>query len=362
MKILITTPELSKLSGVSKYFSTMQNYSSDDIYFFIVGSRDHKEHWIKTVIRSVRDSIAFHYCLRKDDYNIVHLNPTFAWKSIPRDGFFLLIAKQAGTKTTVFFHGWDKNYERQLTGWKLRAFKHIYFKADAMIVLANEFKEKLRFWGYNGPIYTETTMIDDNQIKDLQTVKGSKNNSKNINLLFLARVEKAKGIYETIKAYCLLKNKYSDINLTVAGDGPELTAVQEYVNHSKLENVYFLGYVRGNNKTAAFQNADIYVLPTQTEGMPISVLEAMAFGLPVITRPVGGLKDFFENGKMGFITESNDPNIYRRLIEKLITDFRLREKIGKYNQEYAIKYFAASEVAHRLGNIYREVINSKSST
>lgn len=90
--------------------------------------------------------------------------------------------------------------------------------------------------------------------------------------------------------------------------------------------------------------------------MPSSVLEAMAFGLPVITRPVGGLKDFFEDGKMGFITESKAPEAFADLMEKLITDCDDRKKIARYNQRYAREHFMASKVAKRIENIYREIL------
>lgn len=71
-------------------------------------------------------------------------------------------------------------------------------------------------------------------------------------------------------------------------------------------------------KIETFISHDIYCFPTYGEGMPVSLLEAMAFGFPVVTRPVGGIKDFFENGKHGFLTNSKDPEIFAELIEKFL--------------------------------------------
>ncbi len=92
--------------------------------------------------------------------------------------------------------------------------------------------------------------------------------------------------------------------------------------------------------------------------MPTSVLEAMAFGLPVITRPVGGLKDFFINGEHGFMTESKDPEIIAGLIEKIIPDKGLWKRISINVHEYAKERFMASMVAKRLEDIYIATIKN----
>ena len=89
--------------------------------------------------------------------------------------------------------------------------------------------------------------------------------------------------------------------------------------------------------------------------MPTSVLEAMAYGLPVVTRPVGGLKDFFEDGKMGYITESLAPSVFAEAVEKLIREPETCRRMGRYNREFAHEHFAASRVAERIKRIYHEV-------
>lgn len=89
--------------------------------------------------------------------------------------------------------------------------------------------------------------------------------------------------------------------------------------------------------------------------MPNAVLEAMAFGLPVLTRPVGGLKDFFEDNRMGFITESKNPTIFAELLGRLVEDSGLRYAMGEYNRHYALERFSASNVAAKLVGIYEQV-------
>jgi glycosyltransferase involved in cell wall biosynthesis len=93
--------------------------------------------------------------------------------------------------------------------------------------------------------------------------------------------------------------------------------------------------------------------------MATSVLEAMSYGLPVITRPVGGIADFFQDGTMGFLTESCDPAVLAALTERLIVDPTLRLHIGAFNRRYAREHFAASVVAQRIQRIYLAVGGSR---
>ena len=118
----------------------------------------------------------------------------------------------------------------------------------------------------------------------------------------------------------------------------------------------FTGHLDEAARAAAYRRADIFLFPTCFgEGMPNAILEAMAFGLPVVTRAVGGIRDFFEDGRMGFVTESRSPAVIAGLIERLIADPALRESVGRYNREYAQRRFAASVVAARLLEIYGRV-------
>ena len=105
------------------------------------------------------------------------------------------------------------------------------------------------------------------------------------------------------------------------------------------------------NIVANKKEADLYLFPTfHAEGMPTSVLEAMAFGLPVITRPVGGLQDFFVDGKMGRLIDSLDPNDFASVIMDYIQSPIDVKRISLFNHEYALEHFMASIVAKKLEN------------
>jgi glycosyltransferase involved in cell wall biosynthesis len=91
--------------------------------------------------------------------------------------------------------------------------------------------------------------------------------------------------------------------------------------------------------------------------MPNVILEAMVAGLPVITTPVGGTKDFFEAGKMGFLVDGSSVGQITEALKKIFEDPSTAKQMGAYNAAYGRKRFCASEVTKRLLAVYGQVLN-----
>lgn len=358
MKVLINTPKLSRRGGVAAYYHTLRMHLPTDVEYFTIGPRKSDESGWDLLRRFLLDYYGFFKTLRRDKFDIVHLNPSLGSKALVRDGLFLLIAKWLRKKIIVFNHGWDLDYERILRRRWLWLYRRVFFRADSFIVLADEFREKLIEMGCRKPIYLETTTIDDAIFQALPLITAvRKKVADPFNILFLTRIERYKGIYEGLAAYQRLKERFPQVRLIVAGKGSELKGARNYVAEHDVKDVEFTGYLLGSAKQEVFLRSNCYLFPSYGEGMPTSVLEAMAYGLPVITRPVGGLKDFFEDRKMGFITVSLEPEVFAGAIEKMVKEPELCAKMGSYNREFSRERFAASRVAKRIQQIYRTASN-----
>jgi glycosyltransferase involved in cell wall biosynthesis len=197
--------------------------------------------------------------------------------------------------------------------------------------------------------------VVDEKLLEYKDMRGGEllGDSGAFKVLFLARLQKAKGIYELIEAVGLLKKKGYNIKLIIAGSGLEESAIRrEY----KYDWIKMIGYVEGKEKARAYQCADIYVLPSYTEGMPNSVLEAMAFGLPVVCSNVGSLPEIIVEGVNGSIIESIDSEAIATAIERLYMDQDLRKSITENNIKES-RRFCSSNVVKRLEVIYRKVIS-----
>ena len=354
--ILLTIPDLKAQGGVAAIYNATLPYLKDRVDTLEVGS-------IKGdggIFHSLNDQLRFQNNVKCLNSSLVHLNPSLNFQSFIRDGLFAWQASHNQIPFIVFWHGWDKEFAETVRKRLLFFFRTSFARADAHIVLASEFKMTLRRWGVKSPILLGTSTVDNRLIEkfNLQSKITSIKNESRIKILFLARLERAKGVFETVRALRLLIDNCISAQLTIAGDGNIRQELEAFTHSLQLtdQQVHFTGYIRGENKVKAFTEHHIYCLPSYGEGLPTSVLEAMAFGIPVLTRPVGGLADIFEDGKMGRLIQGKNPEEIAVALEQMINDRDKLAEISRYNAEYARKHFMASTVAKRLKKIYEEMV------
>jgi len=362
-KVLILVPANTGSGGIKTYFQLLHGHFTLSVEYLGRGSRNwpYRKNIFKEIIRFWRDIRYFKRRINTGNFDIVQTNTSLERYSLLRDGIYILIARNKGVKIIVFYHGWDLNVEKAIEKYYLFIFRALFLKANASIVLANQFKEKLVRWGYNNKIYIESTIVDENSFVGISEdyIIKKYNMLTRVNLLYLARVEVEKGIYETIEAFRDISADFPSAKLTIAGDGLELENVKKYVTLQKIKGIIFLGHISGDEKTKAFMGAHLYLLPSYTEGMPASIVEAMAFGLPIISRPVGGVCDLILNGQNGFLAESKSHLEIAGLIIKLLTDKDLMIKISINNHRIAKEKLTLSNSVKRLEKIYSEVLNLK---
>lgn len=351
MKILVTLKDIERrrrLGGIAHYYKALRPHLGANVSYFTIGKRENRRGVWDDLKRLGADYRRFWKLSAGAD--LINLNPSLGPSGLFRDGLFLVMAKLRRKKAVVFIRGWSETTAAAIDKRWARLFSLVFGRADGMIVLSGQFKEKLRDWGYRGPIWIETTTVGEKLLKYAAKEKIQRDPC---NLLFLARVERDKGVYTVLGAHELLRRRSVNVRLTIVGDGSERQALRRFAARRQIPEVRFLGYLDGKKKAAAFNDAGLYVFPSiHGEGMPNSVLEAMAFGLPVVTTPVGGLPEFFEDGKMGYWLEQTDAGHLATILEKLIEDRDLRAEMSRYNAGYARRHFAAGRVAQRLEGIW----------
>lgn len=355
MKALITHPDLNDPGGVAAYVAKLQDKFAIPMAHCIIGTRPGRaESRLGLPFRMAADYYRFVKLLGSREYEIVHVNPSLRPKSILRDGILVLLGKLHHKKIVVFFHGWDKSLEASIQRHGQWLFKLLYGRADSFIVLANDFKAALERWGIDRQIHCEVMTIGDELLEgfDIHGAITHRSAAEKWRILFLSRILREKGIYETVDAFEMLCKKYPMLELVVAGDGPELPRVRAYVEQRAIANVNFTGYVTGDHKLDLLKTCHALCFPSYSEGFPNTLVEAMAFGLPVVTRRVGGIGDFFINGEHGFATDSKSPEIIAGYLEQLYADRQLWRRIALANFQYAQTHFLASRTALRLEEIY----------
>lgn len=349
MKILINTPKLNKLGGVSNHYIGLKKYWKSNVVYNQTGGR----FYIPGFFLFPFDIIIFILKLLMFRPELVVLNPSLNQKAYFRDSVYLKVSKLLQFKVVVFFHGWDKQFEKKITK---KSFIKCYGASDSIIILAKEFKNKIRHWGYNNPLFLTTTKVDDKLLKGYTY---SPINDK-FKIVFFARITYNKGIYIAMDVFTEFQKAYPQAALDIIGDGPELKKAINYASNKKIKNIVFHGQINGENLRQILSQSNINLFPTNHgEGMPTTILESMAFGHVIITKAVGGIKDFFANNQMGWSINSNNKDLFLLRLRELAQNITLIGKIGELNYKYAKDNFYASKVASKLESIFEQISTNK---
>ena len=347
--VLIVIPPIHLLGGIANHYLGLKPYWTGKVYYYQAYKASRGNNKLIHLWQSALDLLRFSFFISINSPKIIVFNLSLK-KGFYSRYFYMKAAKVFRKKIVVFIHGWDEKSEYMLTKAKG---KWILRNSDGMIVLSQRFHDKLVRYGFTKNILLTTTKVDDSLVKDFEVMTDRNYGTKKI--LFLSRIERAKGVYEAVDAYAMLKPKYPDLTLTFVGDGTELQFLKQYVEAKGLLDVHFTGRLNGNELANEYKTANFFLFTSYGEGMPTVVLEAMAFGLPVFTRKVGGLVDFFKDGKMGYISESLNPKDFAEAIIPYLNDQELTMKVSLYNAKYAKEHFMASSVALQLENYFNTI-------
>lgn len=343
--ILICAPPPDKAGGVSNYYRMMRQLLAGKVDFFTVNRK------FRTGTKLLMNSIGLLQFIGKlihRKIGVVLVNPSLGPSAVLRDGIFILVANWiCRRRVVVFWRGWDIEFQRKLEKhccWFF-LFRKVYFSASRMLVLSSYIRETVKQWGFSGQVSLMTTMCPD----EIFEYPFHEERSGKFRFLFLARIEKAKGIYEAIDAFAVLCKKYpGQLTLTIAGSGREKEAAEKYVESIGCPDVEFPGYLRTQKKYECFDCSHCYLLPSYTEGMPGSLLESMAAGLPALVTPVGGVPDFFRDGEMGFLVQIRDTADLQEKMEYMYLHPEFCRKAGQGNRAFAAHTFKSSVVADIL--------------
>lgn len=307
MKKTIITRPFHKNGGVAEFVKNIAPSAEDSCMYFFRGKRKANSKW--NFALPILDIFRFIIFVSKTAANKIFVNSSLSLVGIIRDGFYVRFSKFLGKKTILFIHGFD---EKALK-YKL-LIKWGYFKADKIFVLSNDFNIHLKKLGFQGEIIESFNPISKDIF--LNAPKRDFSGDKPLKILMISRIEESKGIFIALEAIRNLPKHKTELH--IAGTGTMLNRAKTFRDDNNMKNVFFHGFVSGDEKIELLKSTDILLFPTyHNEGLPINILESLAMGLYVITRPVAGIKDLSKHYSMK-LTESLDPNEYQKIILQLL--------------------------------------------
>lgn len=341
---LIIVPNQDQLGGVYNFYKNLKPHLEVDFKYFYVGE---PIFFLKNkVLVFVIYLFNFIWEVFKQKPQKIILNTSLNINAVLRDSVYLFFAKLLRKEVIVFWRGWNFDNERYLK-FPYSIITCLLLKSDKSIVLSSKIEKSLIQLGYKKSVFRVTTMVGDLAYK----YHINPSYQEPFNLIFLSRVETYKGIYELLSAFVILKKKYSNLQLTIIGSGSQLNNIIKKNDELALKDVHFHGYVKGESKYELLIKGSLFIFPSYSEGMPNAVLEAMAIGFPIITTPVGGLRDFFVENKMGKFIKIKDVESIVNAVEDLYLDSNLRKLISSQNKDYALNNFRGEIVFDRLKSI-----------
>jgi len=183
-------------------------------------------------------------------------------------------------------------------------------------------------------------------------------------IFYIGNIGREKGIYDIMEAARRLKGKVSlPFQVILAGpfnDRQEEQRVRTMVASYQLDDtVAFLGTVYDGVKEAAFLQADIFILPSYSEGIPQSMLEAMAFGLPVVVSNVGGIPEVVRDGEEGLIVKPGDIDALCGALRQLIESVEYRRKMGAAARRRIAMHHTVEIYMRQLRDVYRPLLATR---
>jgi len=285
----------------------------------------------------------------KGNVGIVHIHVSSRASFWRKFGFFVF-ARIVGAKTIVHLHSGRFHifYEKECGVFAKRLIRYVFDKADRVIVLSHGWRSWLQSISANDSILAIYNPVA------VPSLDGFEKRDRN-NVLSLGRLGKAKGSYDLVDAVAGLIQDFPVLQVTLAGDG-DVTGI---LNHAQFRRVMghvcAPGWITGAAKESLLQAASIYCLPSYNEGLPMSVLEAMAYGIPVISTPVGGIPEAITDGIEGYLVAPGDRVALEAKLRLLLADHRIAQKLGADARVKVEKNFSVEAVLPKIESIYREL-------
>ena len=176
-------------------------------------------------------------------------------------------------------------------------------------------------------------------------------------ILFTGRLCMGKGILELLYIAQMLKRSHPNVTIYLVGDGPFKKYFYSHIKKRVLSNVKLIAHVSHFEIIDFYKRSRIYVLPTYYEGLPTTILEAMACKIPVVATNVSGIPEQIDDGTTGYMLPQGDVNgFYDRVVE-LLDDPAKQEKFGNMGRKKIIEKFTWTHITPGIIEIYKKCLS-----
>lgn len=289
----------------------------------------------KVSIKNLKNIIILYKLIKKINPEIVHTAAAEA------NFFGVIAAKLAGVKTIYAEEIGIPNHSKKAKF----IFKQVYKLANKIICVSNSVKVALV---NNKEIKPEKGIVVYNPVS-IPKQFPKKEKTGYFEMIYIGRLEKVKNVALLINA--LSKFKAQNIRLTVVGEGKEKNDLQTLANSLNITNIVFTGF--SSQPSQYLSNANLFVLPSFSEGFGIAAVEAMFLKIPVLCSEVGGIPEFISDGENGWLFNPNNQDKLEDKIKYILSlEASALKEIGEKGFLSVIDKFTIKNYINRIESIY----------
>lgn len=349
--IVVSTKAPGGIFSVVQMHEKHGVYDDFDALFFWSHDEGGALHRLIVYLRSV---LGVFCCLVTAKVSLVHVHVSMRG-SVIRKLSFIILAKLFGKPVLFHLHGSEFKIAYETSSSVYRFFVRLALKLSTVVFVLSE------SWATYIADLTKTRVV---VVPNFVTTNEAESSSAKVslssrqkNLLFLGYLGQRKGIYDLVWAVKKARDAGVPVKLKVGGNG-EVESVKALVSQLGLEHaVDVLGWINGEDRDQLLSEADIFLLPSYNEGLPMAILEAMSARVAVISTTVGGIPDLVTSGVNGLLVSPGDVDALSRAICDLCSNEDLMSSIADNGFDSYEKDYSPNVVPQRIREIFLAIAN-----
>lgn len=339
------------LEGMGGVRAVVQSYLDGGLFerFDCVYVASHRagSTWVK-IFTALKAWVRVAVLLRKLDAPLVHVQ-TASRGSFWRKWVVCVLARLAGRPYLIHLHGggFQRFYEDESGPLARRLIRGTLAHAALVIALSEQWRERLlRICpAANVEVLPNAVVLPEKPVsRDTR--------EREPVLLFLGHLLRDKGVYDLVTAFAQVAGRFPRSRLVLGGIGNIEEVARLARGLGIAERVACPGWLGPEQKSAALANSTLFLLPSYAEGMPMALLEAMSWGLPVIATPVGGIPQVVTSELNGLLVTPGDVAALAATIARVLEDAELRERLGQAARKTIEQDYSLDKALAKLSGIY----------
>lgn len=350
IKVLICGSDRSVKGGISTVIDQLMDHDWGDRLQFSYLATHISGNAVKKSLFFLRAYRKLQKLLKKDAFDIAHIHMSYKG-SFYRKYLVAKTCKKNNKKVILHLHGSEfKDFYNNGNAKRKRQISELLTAVDAVVALGNQWRDFVVSIApqANVQVIHNAVSIPNIEEKVIQQKR---------TFLFMGTLIQRKGVIDLIHATKqMLDAGVKNFKVLIAGTGEEEANLKAYAEQNMLTDyVDFLGWVDKENKSELLRKSDVLVLPSYNEGLPMAILEAMSYGLPIISTTVGSIAEAVKEGKNGHLVTPGDIDTMAEHMKNYVENGDVWLAHSAASREIAQNVFSDSIFFEKLSKIFWNV-------